>query len=60
MVAGLSVKTKTKEMVVTAALLAKMKGVGCCDWVQVSLNLISLRTFYYFHIQFKLTGSREN
>jgi len=43
--AGLSAKTKTNEA--GAALPAKMKGVECCDWVHISLNLISisLRTF---------------
>jgi len=43
----LSAKTKTKEAVAAAALPAKMKGVGYCDWVQISLNLISisLKTF---------------
>ena len=45
-------QTEIKVAVAAAALAAKMKGIGGCDWVQISLNLISisLRTFYYFRI----------
>jgi len=63
-VARLSVKTK--EVVAATALPAKMKGVGCCDWVHISLNLISisLRHFnifaYTIGCQYKLIGCREN
>jgi len=32
-VVGLSVKTKMKETVAVVALFAKIKRIGCCDWM---------------------------